>query len=164
MTSQQAQETVKRYREVLAADDRRGSRRDPSLLPAPKAVVMTAVKLEIAQLYNIGSASEELVQPLIQSAMFLDSFTHESLDIGCFVQSMQRRRLELEEFHQQLLTIGRDGPFFWQKVYALVGVHVDTKHETLFNTVKRKLGFSPKQASTSNTTTARMTDGRFDLD
>jgi hypothetical protein len=125
---------------------------------------MVAVKLEIAQLYYIGSATEELVQPLIHAAMFLDSFTHEPLDTGGFVQAMQRRRLELEEFHQQLLTLGRETAFFWQKIYALVGVNVETKHETIFDSVKRKLGFAAKGPSTSDTTTARISDGRFELD
>jgi hypothetical protein len=80
MTPQQAQDTIRRYQSVLAEDDRRGSRRDPSLLPTTKANVMKAIKMEIAQLHYIGSATDELLQPLIRSAMFLDSFTHEPLD------------------------------------------------------------------------------------
>jgi hypothetical protein len=164
MTPQQAQETIRRYQEVLAAEDRRGSRQDPSLLPTTKINVMKAIKMEIAQLYYIGSATEELLQPLIRSAMFLDSFTREPLDTVGFVEAMQRRRVELEEFHNELLSIQRDGPFFWQRTYALLGHTDETKSETIFDTFKRKLGINSKERSIAQTTTMRQPAGRIDLD
>jgi hypothetical protein len=164
MTPQQAQETIRRYQEVLAGDDRRGSRRDPSLLPTTKLNVMKAIKMEIAQLHYIGSATEELLQPLIRSAMVLDSFTHEPLDTVGFVDAMQRRRAELEEFHNQLLNIQRDGPYYWQRTYALIGHSDETKDETLFDTFKRKLGINSRNRSTAHTTAVRQPVGRIDLD
>jgi hypothetical protein len=35
---------------------------------------------------------------------------------------MQQRRAELEEFHHELLSIPRDAPYYWQRIYALIGL------------------------------------------
>jgi hypothetical protein len=164
MTSQQARETIRRYEDVLAEEDRRGARRDPSLLPATKANVMKAIKIEIAQLFYIGSASDEMVQPLIRAAMFLDSFTHEPLDTVRFVETMQRRRAELEGFREELLGIGRDAPYYWQRIHALTGPAEEEKDETFFDTVKRKLGWGAKETSTTRTSTVPQPAGRIELD
>lgn len=164
MTPQQAQDYIRKYQQVLAEDDRRGVRRDPTSLPTTKDNLMRAIKLEIAQLYFIGSASEELLEPLIRSAMFLDSFTHEPLDTVHFVDAMQRRRSELEGFHHQLLELKRDDAFFWQRVYALVGVNAETKSETIFETVKRKLGLGGTGSTGGGSTTVRRSEGRLVLD
>lgn len=125
---------------------------------------MKAIKIEIAQLHYIGSATDELLQPLIQSAMFLDSFTHDSLDTAEFVSAMQQRRAELEEFHHALLNIPRDAAYYWQRTYALMGLKDETRNETFFDTVKRKLGMNPKETATGRTTTRRTPAGRIELD
>ena len=49
MTIQQAEQFIRAYLQVLSDDTKRGSRRDPSLLPAPKERVMKAIKLEMAR-------------------------------------------------------------------------------------------------------------------
>jgi hypothetical protein len=164
MTPQQAQATIRQYQQLLAADDSRGARRDPALLPTTKANVMRAIKMEIAQLYYIGSATDEQVQPLIRSAMFLDSFTREPVDTVAFVEAMQRRRAELEEFQHQLMGIGREAAYYWQRVYAMIGVGAGAKSETLFDTFKRKMGLSARETSTTKTTTTRQMSGRIELD
>ena len=48
MTITEAEQFIRSYQEVLSDETKRGSRRDPSLLPAPKEWVMKAIKLEIA--------------------------------------------------------------------------------------------------------------------
>ena len=80
MTIHQAEQFIVAYQEILADESKRGSRRDPSLLPAPKEWVMKAIKLEIVQLYLLNShTNESITKPLINAAMFLDSFMPEQI-------------------------------------------------------------------------------------
>jgi hypothetical protein len=153
MTSQEAQAYIRKYQEVLADKDKQGSRRNPALLPTTKENILTAIKLEIAQLYFINSATEELVQPLVRAAMFIDSFTQEALDVVAFVEDMQLRRKEIQDFHKELLGINRTDPFFWQRIYALIGVSLESKSITFFQNLKTKLGFAPSVSLNSGQTT-----------
>src|SRR2546430_11377187 len=76
MTIQQAEQWVRDYQSVLSGDTKRGSRRDPRLLPAPKEKLLQAIKLQFAQLFFFNShTNEDLTKPLIKAAMFLDSFS-----------------------------------------------------------------------------------------
>ena len=165
MTSQQAQDYIRRYQQILADDTKRGSRRSPSLLPASKEEIMCAIKLEIAQLYYINSATEELVQPLIRDAMFIDSFTNEALDTLAFVEAMQRRRQELQDFHNELMTVKRDNSFYWQRIYSMVGVSLETRSQTFFDQVKTRIGLGRKPAADREQTTLfDRSQERFSLD
>jgi hypothetical protein len=165
MTSQEAQDYIRRYLEVLADDDKRGRRRNPALLPSSKENILTAIKLEIAQLYFINSATDELVRPLVRAAMFIDSFTHEALDTAAFVQDMQKRQHEIQEFHKELMRIDREDSFYWQRIYALIGVSQETKSQTFFDTLKSRLGIGPKSPPNSGQTTIfRPFEERFSLD
>jgi hypothetical protein len=153
MTSQEAQEYIRKYLEVLADENKLGGRRNPALLPTTKENILTAIKLEIAQLYFINSATEELVQPLVRAAMFIDSFTHEALDTAAFVEAMQRRRREIQEFHSELMRIPRDSAFYWQRIYALIGVSLETKSNTFFDSIKLKLGLGSRNTTNAGQTT-----------
>ncbi|MCL4180474.1 MAG: hypothetical protein KJ072_22355 [Verrucomicrobia bacterium] len=153
MTSQEAQDYIRRYLEVLGEGDKRGGRRNPSQLPASKENILTAIKLEIAQLYFINSATEELVCPLVHAAMFIDSFTHEALDTQAFVRNMRERQHEIQGFHKELMNIERTDSFYWQRVYALIGVGLETKSQTFFDQLKSRLGLGAKPASNAGQTT-----------
>ena len=137
----------------MADNEKLGGRRNPALLPASKEEILTAIKLEIAQLYFINSATEELLQPLIRAAMFIDSFTHEALDAVAFFEDMQRRRKEIQDFHGELMRIPRAAAFYWQRIYALIGVSLETKSHTFFNKLKCKLGIGFKDSANSGQTT-----------
>ncbi len=153
MTSQEATDYVRKYRELLADNSKRGGRRNPALLPTSKENILTAIKLEIAQLYFMNSASEDHVQPLVRSAMFIDSFTHEALDTAGFVEDMQRRRAEFLNFHSELVKIKRDDAFFWQRIYALIGVSLETKSFTFFQNLRFQLGIGVDAKPNSGQTT-----------
>lgn len=153
MTSQEAKDYIQKYLAVLADQDKLGGRRHPSLLPASKEDILTAIKLEIAQLYFINSATEEMLQPLIRAAMFIDSFTLEAIDTSTFVADMQRRRQEIQDFHTELMRISRSDAFYWQRIYALIGVSLETKSHTFFDNLKCKLGIGFKDTSNSGQTT-----------
>src|SRR6185295_12102835 len=99
MTIQQAEQLIRDYQRVLPQGAEKGSRRNPSLLPAPKEQLMTAIKLEIAQLFFINSLTDDLWGPLVQGAMFLDSFNDIPLAASSFIESMQRRRKEVDAFY-----------------------------------------------------------------
>jgi hypothetical protein len=151
--------------EVVADDDKRGGRRNPALLPTSKENILTAIKLEIAQLYFINSATEDLVRPLVRAAMFIDSFTQEALDTATFVQDMQKRQHEIQEFHKELMRIDREDNFYWQRIYALIGVSHETKSQTFFDNLKSRLGIGPKSKPNSGQTTIfRPFEERFSLD
>jgi hypothetical protein len=164
MTPQQAQHHIRKYLEVLADDEKRGGRRDPALLPTSKEEILKAIKLEIAQLYYINSATEERLQDLTRAAMFIDSFTREPLDTASFVEDMQRRRAEIQNYHHELLNVKREDPFFWQRIYALVGISTETKSNTFFDTLKSRLGLGAKPEPTGNSTLFRRVRGRIVLD
>jgi hypothetical protein len=164
MTPQQAQEYIREYQVVLADESSRGKRRNPALLPTTKDNLLKAIKMEIAQLFFINSATEDRVQPLIRSAMFLDSFTQEALDTVTFVEDMQRRRDEIQQFHNELLNVKRDDGFFWQRVYALVGIDTSTKSQTFFDTIKTKFGLSSRRPVGETTMRSQQPAGRIAID
>jgi hypothetical protein len=165
MTSQEAQDHVRKYLDVLSDNSKLGGRRNPALLPASKDEILTAIKLEIAQLYFINSATEEALQPLIRAAMFIDSFTHEAMDASSFVQDMQRRRQEMQDFHGELMLIQRGDQFYWQRIYALIGVSLETKSNTFFDNLKCKLGIGFRDSRNSGQTTVfRTFDEPYVLD
>ena len=163
MTTQQAEKLVRAYLEVLSDDTKRGNRRDPSLLPAPKDRVMKAIKLEIAQLFLVNShANDDLTRPLINAAMFLDSFSELPLDASEFIESMHRRRREIDSFYVELLRVDRNDHFFWQRVYTLIGIDVETRRTTFFAEVRERLGFGPKPGGEE--LTGRRPVGRLAID
>jgi hypothetical protein len=140
MTLEQAESIVNEYQDLLRHEEKRGARRSPSLLPAPKDQVLRAIRMLVARLYYQGLDDEESLKPLIHCAMFLDSFSDEALDGLGFVESMQARRRELLDFYQDLFGIGRNDRFFWQRVYALAGISTETKRSTFFESIKARLG------------------------
>jgi hypothetical protein len=144
MTLQQAEAFVRTYQALLADEERRGNRRNPALLPTTKDNLLRAFKLLIAQLYFIGSDTEEQLKPLVSAAMFIDSFNDQHLDATDFIYSMTARRRELDVFHADLRAIARTDAFFWQRVYTLAGISCETKRTTFFQSMREKLGLAPK--------------------
>ena len=148
MTIRQAEQFIQAYQEILADETKRGSRRDPALLPAPKDWVMKAIKLEIAQLFLLNSHTNEgITKPLINAAMFLDSFSELPFQPSEFIESMHRRRREIESFYAELLKLERSDAFFWQRVYAMIGIDASTKKTTFFQEVKLRFGIGSRSAS-----------------
>ena len=108
MTITQAEQFIRAYQEILADESKRGSRRDPSVLPAPKEWVLKAIKLEMAQLFLLNShTNESVTRPLINAAMFLDSFSELPFEPSEFIESMHRRRREIDSFYVELLKLDR---------------------------------------------------------
>jgi len=141
MTIHQAEKFIRAYQEILADESKRGSRRDPSILPAPKECVMQAIKLEIAQLFLLNShTNESITRPLINAAMFLDSFSDLPFEPSEFIESMHRRRREIDLFYVELLKLDRRDSFYWQRVYTMVGIDIGTKKTTFFQEMKQRLG------------------------
>jgi hypothetical protein len=155
MTTEQAEQLFKAYQEALGTEQDRGSRRSLSLLPAPKETVMRAVRLLLARLYYQARDTEDELKPLIQAAMFIDSFSNEPFDSVQFVGLMQSRRRELAEFYRELMNIRRTDQFFWQRVYAITGLASETKRTTFFDHIRSKLGVGPKPESPVQTVAAR---------
>lgn len=143
MTLDQAEELFRTYSELLCDPEKRGARRSPALLPAPKPVLMCAFRLLIARLYSQGLDTPDELRQLIEPAMFLDSFNHEALDSLKFLSCMESRKTELLDFHQQLTALSRNDPFFWQRIYGLLGVTSDTKRGTLIQQITSFLRRSP---------------------
>lgn len=149
MTIQQAEQFIHHYQQVLSDDSKRGSRRDPSLLPAPKEEIMKAIKLELAQLFSLNShTNEDLVKPLTNAAMFLDSFSDLPMEPAYFIESMHRRRREIDSFYVELLALDRADAFFWQRVYGMIGISSETKRTSFFAGMKQRLGMSSRAGST----------------
>ena|SRR6266516_3677137 len=145
MTIQQAEQWIRAYLEVLSDDTKRGSRRDPSLLPAPKERLMKAIKLEMAQLFLLNSHSnEDLTKPLINAAIFIDSFSEIPLETSEFIESMHRRRREIDSFYVELLKLDRADSFYWQRVYTILGIDVETKRTTFFQEIKQRFGLGAR--------------------
>src|SRR5512135_2285437 len=117
MTLQQAEAYIREYQQLLSEDPRRGSRRNPNLLPTSKENLLRAIKLQIAQLYYINAHTEDMLRPLIDAAIFVDSFSYLPLDTATFINAMQQRRTEFNEFYLDLVKINRNDRFFWQRVY-----------------------------------------------
>jgi len=140
MKTEQAETILSDYQTVLLEEGKLGSRRSPSLLPTSKQEILRAIRMLVAQLYYQGLDDEESMRPLMQAAMFLDSFTDDALDSRGFVESMQARRQEILEFHQELHNVQRNDRYFWQRIYALAGISMETKSSTFFEAIKEKLG------------------------
>jgi hypothetical protein len=151
MTTEQAETIFHEYSELLRDEEKRGSRRSPTLLPASRETVMRAIKILVARLYYRGIDNENTLRNLLQGAMFLDTFSDEAFDSLNLIDSMQKRRREIVEFYQELLNIRRDETFFWQRVYALAGVSCDTKRTTFFEHIRQRLGVTAKTHSTPTT-------------
>ena len=140
MTLQQAETYIREYLKLLAEDPRRGSRRDPDLLPTSKENLLRAIKLQMAQLYFINAHGEETLKPLIGAATLVDSFSDLPLDTASFINAMQQRRTEFNDFYLALIKINRGDPFFWQQVYELCGVSLETRRSTFVESFKLRLG------------------------
>jgi hypothetical protein len=148
MTIHQAEQFIRAYQEILADESKRGSRRDPSILPAPKEGVMQAIKLEIANLFLLNShTNESITRPLINAAMFLDSFSELPFEPSEFIESMHRRRREIDLFYVELLKLDRGDSFYWQRVYTMIGIEIGTKKTTFFQEMKLRLGIVPREES-----------------
>jgi hypothetical protein len=164
MTLQQAETYIREYQQVLAEDPRRGNRRNPNLLPTSKDNLLRAIKIQIAQLYYINAHTDEILKPLIDAAMFVDSFSHLPLDTMGFIEAMQQRRGELNDFMLDLLKIDRTGRFFWQRVYSLIGVTFETRRTTFIDTLKLRFGIGMKTVPPSAEPAMREPMGRISLD
>ena len=162
MTIHQAEQFIRAYQEILADESKRGSRRDPAILPAPKEWVMKAIKLEIAQLFLLNShTNESITRPLINAALFLDSFSELPFEPSEFIESMHRRRREIDSFYIDLLKLDRRDSFYWQRVYTMVGIEIGTKKTTFFQEMKLRLGIGRQE---SEDTSYRHPVGRLALD
>jgi hypothetical protein len=149
MTRQHAEELVRHHQEVISDESVRGARRNPSLLPAPKSELIRSIKLAIAELYQIGADDEGRIEPLLRAAMMLDNFTHSAVGATEFVGAMVKRRKEMDQFREQLASIARDHPFFWQQVYSLAGIEEPTRSATLYERVKLRLRNRTSHSSSS---------------
>jgi len=144
-----AERLSREYQKVLAEEDKRGGRRNPSQLPAPKDKILTALKLELAQLFYIyGNTNEEILKPLVNAAMFIDSFDDIPLDASKYIESMQRRRAEMEWFVQDLKKLERPHPFYWQHIYSILGITSETKTTSFFEGLKQRLKFGQQTSTT----------------
>jgi len=163
MTIQHAEQLVRAYLEVLSDDTKRGSRRDPSLLPAPKESILKAIKLEMAQLFLLNShTNEDQTKPLINGTMFIDSFSDLPLETSQFIESMHRRRREIDSFYVELLRLDRTDSFYWQRVYTMLGIDLETKRTTFFQDLRGRLGLGPK--TEGEETLGRRPVGRLAID
>ena len=145
MTIQQAEQFVRAYLQVLSDDTKRGSRRDPSLLPASKERVMKAIKLEMAHLFLLNShTNDDLAKPLINGAMFLDSFSELPLEPSEFIESMHRRRREIDSYYVELLKLDRTDAFYWQRVYTMLGIEIETRRTSFFQDLRQRFGLGSK--------------------
>ena len=165
MTIDQATRVSLDYQQVLADEEKRGGRRSPHQLPAPKEVVIIALKLEIAQLFFIHAESNEaLSRPLINAAMFIDSFNDLPMEAGAYIEAMQQRRHEMDDFVLELLKIERNHPFYWQRIYSLLGIASETKTTSFFEGLKQKFRLGQRQGPEENDPfTPRRPTGRLDL-
>jgi len=167
MTLQRAEQLVQCLQDLIADESKRGTRRSPSLLPSPKPELLAAIKLVLAQLYMIGADDERRIEPLLRAAMMLDTFTDVPVGATEFVSAMVDRRAEIEGFRQKLRSISRSHPFFWQRVYPLAGVELQTRNDTLFQRLQRRLRGGPNLTSPSEPVPKSAYDyaaGRYDLD
>ena len=166
MTIHQAEQFIHAYQEILADETKRGSRRDPALLPAPKECIIKAIKLEIAQLFLLNShTNESITRPLINAAMFLDSFSELPFEPSEFIESMHRRRREIDSFYVELVKLDRHDGFYWQRVYSMIGIDIGTKRTTFFQEVKLRFGLGSRSAfSESEEFLGRQPVGRLAID
>jgi hypothetical protein len=164
MTLQQAEAYLREYQQLLAEDPRRGSRRNPNLLPTSKDNLLRAIKLLMAQLYYINADTEEMLKPLIDAALFVDSFSEVPFDTMTFIGAMQQRRAELQEFQLDLRKVDRTTRFFWQRVYALTGVTFETRRTTFIDNLKLRFGVGVRNVAPPAASAARPGAVRFSLD
>jgi len=109
---------------------------------------MQAIKLEIANLFLLNShTNESITRPLINAAMFLDSFSELPFEPSEFIESMHRRRREIDLFYVELLKLDRGDSFYWQRVYTMIGIEIGTKKTTFFQEMKLRLGIVPREES-----------------
>jgi hypothetical protein len=152
MTIQQAEQLIRDYQRVLPQGADKGSRRNPALLPAEKEQLIKAIKLEIAQLYYINSTGDEHLTPLIHAAMLIDSFNDIPFPPAEFIESMHRRRKEIESFHLEVMKLDRTDPFYWQRVFTMLGISSDTRKTSFLAGIREKLRFGHRQAAEEQTT------------
>ena len=166
MTLQQAEDLIRKFQDLIADQSTRGTRRNPSLLPAPKAQIMSALKLLVAQLYRIGADDKLRLDPLMRAAMTLDSFNDLPLDATEFIVAMQDRRREMDEFREVLLGISQNHPYFWQQVYPLAGIDTQTKRATFFESIRDRLSLRSRQSDTPAPQQRQYdyASGRYDID
>ncbi|HKS36693.1 MAG TPA: hypothetical protein VJW76_05860 [Verrucomicrobiae bacterium] len=165
MTVDQASRISLEYQEIVENEEKRGGRRSPHQLPAPKEVVITALKLEIAQLFFIHAESnDDLWKPLINAAMFIDSFDDMPMEAGAYIEAMQQRRREMDNFVLELLKIERNHPFYWQRIYSLLGIVSETKTTSFFEGLKQRLRLGQWSGSAdADPSTNRRPVGRLNL-
>jgi len=167
MTIQRAEQLLRELQGLLQDESQRGARRRPSLLPASKAELLCAIKLSIAQLYLIGADDDRRIDPIKQAAMALDSFTDTPVGATEFLERMVDRRREINEFREQLRQIPPNNQFFWQQVYSLVGIEMQTKRATFFQSLQQRMKLGPKakpEGTSSNRPAYDYAAGRYDLD
>ena len=96
--------------------------------------------------------------------MFLDSFSELPFEPSEFIESMHRRRREIDSFYVDLLKLDRSDSFFWQRVYAMIGIDVGTKKTTFFQEVRLRFGLGSRPAITECEEPGRLPVGRLALD
>jgi len=166
MTTRQAEQWIQDYQKVLANNNKRGSRRDPTLLPAPKEQIVKAIKLQLAQLFLVNShTNEDLTRPLINAAMFLDSFSELPIEAAEFIEAMHRRRHEIDSFCVNLLTLDRRDPFYWQRIYTMLGISSETRKTSFLEGMKHRFGIgSPAGLPQAEDSAGPRPVGRLTLD
>ena len=166
MTIHQAEQFIRDYQKVLADVTKRGSRRDPSLLPAPKEQIIKSIKLQIAQLFYLNShTNEDFLRPLINAAVFIDSFSELPLETSDFIESMHRRRREMDSFYLELIKLDRTDSFYWQRIFTMLGISSETRKTSFLEGMKQRLGIGSRAGFPgTDDLTGRRPVGRLTID
>ena len=95
--------------------------------------------------------------------MFIDSFNDLPMDAGTFIQAMQQRQREMEDFIGELSKIERNHPFYWQRIYGLLGIASPTKTTSFFEGLKSRFRRGQKPNATDECA-SRPAAGRLSID
>ena len=97
--------------------------------------------------------------------MFLDSFSELPFEPSQFIESMHRRRREMDDYYVELLKLDRSDAFYWQRVYAMIGIDIGTKKTTFFQDMKQRFGLGSRSApSEGEESSGRQPVGRLAID
>ena len=133
-----AENLVSAYRQVLQGTSLHKTRW-PSLLPCSKERLMVAGKIVLARLYQSGDESRDAVDELLRAMTELDTFTTSQLPAEETDRVRRRRQEEFADYCEDLHAIPRNGDFYWQRVYALIGVTGEFKSTTFFEYLQQRL-------------------------
>jgi hypothetical protein len=79
------------------------------------------------------------VDELLRAMAELDTFTTSHFSPEESRQTRQLRQEEFEDFQRDLHGIPRNDSFYWQRVYALIGVTGESKSTTFFEYLQQRL-------------------------